>query len=192
VYCPLAHWIFYPGGWLAQWGVLDFAGGLVVETASGVSAFVLAYWLGPGKAAAAEAPHAHNVSLTLIGSGLLLVGWFGFNGGSALAAGYLAGRAMTNTHLAACSAAVVWSLCETIAPPAGGSSSCCWREIDVASSGVGGRKLASSSLAAASVSSASAPAPAWRGCCSGTGASGSRAPTRSTCALMAPKPRRCI
>ena len=73
VYVPLARWIFYPNGWLAAWGVLDFAGGLVVETASGVSAFVLAYLLGPG---VAPGHGAHNVPFVLLGTGLLWIGWW--------------------------------------------------------------------------------------------------------------------
>lgn len=79
VYCPLAHWIFYDGGWLAQWGVLDFAGGLVVETSSGVSAFVLAFWLGPGSTLHGGGHHVkpHNIPFVLLGAGLLWVGWYG-------------------------------------------------------------------------------------------------------------------
>jgi ammonium transporter, Amt family len=131
VYCPLAHWVFYPGGWLASWGVLDFAGGLVVETASGVSAFVLAFWLGPGQTMhGGHGSHKpHNIPFVMLGAGLLWVGWYGetsalgvgegggalsrdvrpsgaagFNAGSALASGYLAGRAFANTHLCASAA----------------------------------------------------------------------------------------
>ena len=115
VYAPLAHWVFVPSGWLADWGVLDFAGGLVVETASGVSAFVLAAWLGPGARGGAPAG-VHSVPLVVLGAGLLYVGWFGFNAGSALSAGYAAGRAMANTHLAACAALLSWVTCEVVAP----------------------------------------------------------------------------
>jgi ammonia channel protein AmtB len=83
VYVPLARWIFYPQGWLAQLGVLDFAGGLVVEMASGVSAFVLAFWLGPGETlhGGHHGPQPHSLPLVLLGAGLLLFGWFGFNAG---------------------------------------------------------------------------------------------------------------
>jgi Amt family ammonium transporter len=115
VYAPLAHWVFMPKGWLAHWGVLDFAGGLVVETASGVSAFVLAAWLGPGARGSAPAS-VHSVPLVVLGAGLLYVGWFGFNAGSALKADYSAGRAMANTHLAACAAMLSWVTCEVVAP----------------------------------------------------------------------------
>lgn len=117
VYCPLAHWIFYPQGWLASWGVLDFAGGLVVETASGVSAFILAFWIGPGTTlhgGHGHHPRPHNVPFTVLGALFLLIGWYGFNAGSALAAGYSAGRAFANTHLAAVSGLVTWSLCEVV------------------------------------------------------------------------------
>lgn len=115
VYAPLAHWVFVPTGWLSGWGVLDFAGGLVVETASGVSAFVLAAWLGPGAAGGAAAK-AHSIPLVVLGAGLLYVGWFGFNAGSALTAGFAAGRAMANTHLAACAALLSWVVCEVAVP----------------------------------------------------------------------------
>lgn len=117
VYCPLAHWIFYPQGWLANWGVLDFAGGLVVEMASGLSAFVLAFWIGPGRTLhGGSGGHSkpHSLPFMLLGAGTLLTGWLGFNAGSALAAGYVAGRAATNTHLAASSALAAWSICEVV------------------------------------------------------------------------------
>ena len=76
VYCPLAHWIFYTGGWLAQYGAIDFAGGMVVHTSSGVSAFVLTYWLGRGtKPNPSSRPH--NVPYVLLGAALRWFGWFG-------------------------------------------------------------------------------------------------------------------
>lgn len=78
VYCPLAHWVWAPDGWLLQLGLLDFAGGTVVETASGVSALVLAYWL--GRPRHVEPVRPHNVPFVLIGAGLLWFGWLGFNG----------------------------------------------------------------------------------------------------------------
>lgn len=80
VYVPLARWVFYEDGWLARLGVLDFAGGLVVEMASGVSAFVLAFWLGPGQTlhgGSHGAHQPHSLPLVLIGAGLLFFGWFG-------------------------------------------------------------------------------------------------------------------
>jgi len=123
VYCPLARWIFYPQGFLAAWGVLDFAGGLVVETSSGVSAFVLAYWVGGASASVASASAGTGsegassspssaTTFTLLGAGCLWIGWLGFNGGSAVSAGYLAARALANTHLAASAAMAAWALCE--------------------------------------------------------------------------------
>ena len=107
VYAPVAHWI-WGGGWLATRGALDFAGGMVVHTTAGVSARVIALLLGKrqGFPGAALLPHAPG--LTMLGAMLLWVGWFGFNGGSALAAGDGAADAIINTHVAACTAALVW------------------------------------------------------------------------------------
>lgn len=73
MYCPLAHWIFFTGGWLAQYGAIDFAGGMVVHTSSGVSAFVLTFWLGKSKVV----HKPHNVPYVLLGAALLWFGWFG-------------------------------------------------------------------------------------------------------------------
>jgi len=113
VYAPVAHWL-WGGGWLAQRGALDFAGGMVVHTTAGVSALVIALLLGKrqGFPGAALLPHAPG--LTMLGAMLLWVGWFGFNGGSALAAGDQAATAIINTHAAACTAALVWLLIERI------------------------------------------------------------------------------
>jgi Amt family ammonium transporter len=107
VYAPVAHWV-WGGGWLAQRGVLDFAGGIVVHTTAGVSALVVALMLGKrqGFPGAALMPHAPG--LTMIGAMLLWVGWFGFNGGSALAANASAASAILKTHAAAATAALVW------------------------------------------------------------------------------------
>ncbi len=111
VYAPVAHWI-WGGGWLASRGALDFAGGMVVHTTAGISALVVALMLGrrQGFPGAALLPHAPG--LTMVGAMLLWVGWFGFNGGSALAAGGLAADAIVNTHAAACTAALGWLLIE--------------------------------------------------------------------------------
>ena len=111
VYAPVAHWI-WGGGWLAQRGTLDFAGGMVVHTTAGVSALVIALLLGKrqGFPGAALLPHAPG--LTMLGAMLLWVGWFGFNGGSALAANAGAADAVINTHVAACTAALIWLLIE--------------------------------------------------------------------------------
>ena len=111
VYAPVAHWI-WGGGWLADVGVIDFAGGIVVHETSGISALVLVLMLG-NRIGFPDTPMLpHNVSLTMIGAGMLLVGWIGFNGGSALAADGSAGMAVLVTHIAAVSAALVWSIME--------------------------------------------------------------------------------
>jgi ammonium transporter, Amt family len=109
VYAPIAHWV-WGGGWLMTRGVLDFAGGTVVHINAGVSALVAALVLGSRKDYGRQAVLPHNVPFTLLGAGLLWFGWFGFNGGSALAANELAGLAFTNTFLAPMATLVVWSL----------------------------------------------------------------------------------
>jgi Amt family ammonium transporter len=115
VYTSLAHWIFYYGGWLFQYQLLDFAGGMVVHTSSGVSAFVLAFWLGRGK----TAHRPHNVPYVLLGAALLWFGWFGFNAGSALSANFLAAQAFVNTQWATAVAMLTWNVLETIFSPQG-------------------------------------------------------------------------
>jgi Amt family ammonium transporter len=108
VYAPVAHWM-WGGGWLArQFGALDFAGGIVVHTTAGVSALVAARLVGPRIGFARTLMLPHSPALTLAGAALLWVGWFGFNGGSALAGNAAAGSAIINTHLAASMAAIVW------------------------------------------------------------------------------------
>jgi Amt family ammonium transporter len=109
VYAPMAHWV-WGGGWLMTRGVLDFAGGTVVHVNAGVSALVAALVLGPRKDYGRQAVLPHNVPFTLLGAGLLWFGWFGFNGGSALAANELAGLAFANTLLAPMTTLVVWTL----------------------------------------------------------------------------------
>ena len=109
VYAPVAHWV-WGGGWLMTRGVLDFAGGTVVHINAGVSALVAATVLGARKDYGRQAILPHNVPFTLLGAGLLWFGWFGFNGGSALAANELAALAFTNTFLAPMSTLVVWVL----------------------------------------------------------------------------------
>ncbi len=111
VYVPVAHWI-WGGGWLSQLGTLDFAGGIVVHTTAGIAALLLAKMLGPRKGFNKSLIPPHSPTLTMTGAGLLWVGWFGFNGGSALAAGDAAASAILNTHLAACSAALTWLVIE--------------------------------------------------------------------------------
>ena len=109
VYAPVAHWV-WGGGWLMSRGVLDFAGGTVVHINAGVSALVAATVLGARKDYGRQAILPHNVPFTLLGAGLLWFGWFGFNGGSALAASELAALAFTNTLLAPMATLVVWVL----------------------------------------------------------------------------------
>jgi Amt family ammonium transporter len=109
VYAPVAHWV-WGGGLLAKLGALDFAGGTVVHVNAGVAALVAAVVLGPRKDHARQAMLPHNVPFTLLGAGLLWFGWFGFNGGSALAANKAAALAFANTFLAPAATLVVWSL----------------------------------------------------------------------------------
>jgi Amt family ammonium transporter len=109
VYAPVAHWV-WGGGWLMSRGVLDFAGGTVVHINAGVSALVAALVLGVRKDYGRQAILPHNVPFVLLGAGLLWFGWFGFNGGSALAANELAAVAFTNTFLAPMATLVVWVL----------------------------------------------------------------------------------
>jgi Amt family ammonium transporter len=109
VYAPVAHWV-WGGGWLGKLGVLDFAGGTVVHINAGVSALVAAMVLGARKDYGRQAILPHNVPFVLLGAGLLWFGWFGFNGGSALAANASAAIAFVNTFLAPMATMVVWAL----------------------------------------------------------------------------------
>ncbi|MFZ5453086.1 MAG: ammonium transporter [Thermodesulfobacteriota bacterium] len=113
VYCPVAHWVWGDGGWLKSLGALDFAGGTVVHINAGIAALAAALVMGPRKGYAGygngtEAFIPHNLPMTVLGAGLLWFGWFGFNAGSALAAGALASSAFTATHLATCAAVLSW------------------------------------------------------------------------------------
>jgi ammonium transporter, Amt family len=112
VYAPLAHWVFSPTGWLAHRGLLDFAGGTVVEINAGASALALVLVVGKRRGWPQEAMAPHSLPLTLLGAGILWFGWFGFNAGSALAAGDLAAQALVGTHLAACGGLLGWVLLE--------------------------------------------------------------------------------
>ena len=114
VYAPVVHWI-WGGGWLGDLGVLDFAGGIVVHTTAGVSALVVALLLGRREGFPGPALLPHAPGMTMLGAMLLWVGWFGFNGGSALTATDDASTAIINTHVAAATAALVWVLVEKIA-----------------------------------------------------------------------------
>ena len=111
VYVPVAHWV-WGGGWLAVAGVRDFAGGIVVHTTAGISALVAALMIGVRRGFPNQMVPPHSPSLTMIGAGMLWVGWFGFNGGSASAAGASAGSAILATHFAACAGALVWMVIE--------------------------------------------------------------------------------
>ncbi len=110
VYDPLAHWVWGKGGWLAALGVLDFAGGTVVHIAAGFSALAFALAIGPRKGFGKAPMEPHNIPLTVLGTGLLWVGWFGFNAGSALAANGVAVNALLTTNTSAATAALVWML----------------------------------------------------------------------------------
>ena len=113
VYSPIAHWV-WGGGWLADMGALDFAGGTVVHVNAGVAAFVAAICVGQRKDYAAAALLPHNVPFTLLGAGLLWFGWFGFNAGSALAANPTAALAFTTTMFAPAGTLVAWTALDAI------------------------------------------------------------------------------
>ncbi len=113
VYAPVAHWV-WGGGWLAQRHVMDFAGGLVVHATAGVSALVAAILIGPRAGFPREQHPPHNPGMTMIGAGMLWVGWYGFNGGSALAANGDAAMALLVTHISASTAGLVWALLERL------------------------------------------------------------------------------
>ena len=113
VYVPVAHWV-WGGGWLAERGVMDFAGGLVVHLTAGVSALLLAMVLGPRMGFPHDVRPPHAPWMTMTGACMLWVGWFGFNAGSALTAGADAGMAMTVTHISAATATLVWIVIESV------------------------------------------------------------------------------
>jgi ammonium transporter, Amt family len=108
VYAPVAHWVWGVGGWLREYGALDFAGGTVVHIASGVSAVVAAVMLGKRVGFGREPMNPHDLTLTVLGAALLWFGWFGFNAGSALGANGLAAHAMVVTNVAAAMGALSW------------------------------------------------------------------------------------
>lgn len=111
VYAPVCHWV-WGGGFLQKMGVLDFAGGIVVHITAGVAALVAALVLGPRKGFGKTAMAPHNMTMTVIGAGMLWVGWYGFNGGSALAANGTAGMALLATHISASAGALMWMFIE--------------------------------------------------------------------------------
>jgi len=114
VYCPVAHWVWGDGGWLAGLGVLDFAGGSVVHINAGVSALALVMLLGRRKGFPQESMQANNIPMVVIGASLLWFGWFGFNAGSALASNSLAVSAFVATNTAAAAAAFTWMIISLI------------------------------------------------------------------------------
>lgn len=114
VYNPVCHWIWGSGGWLAKLGVLDFAGGLVVHATCGAAALASVMVIGPRKGYGQTNFMPHNLPMTVLGTGLLWFGWFGFNGGSALAANETAGTAFVATHLGGMAGMAMWTVMEWI------------------------------------------------------------------------------
>jgi len=114
VYDPVAHWVWGTGGWLKNMGVLDFAGGIVVHVTSGISALAAAMFVGKRKGYLREPMPPHNLPLTVLGTGLLWFGWFGFNAGSALSSGGLSAMTFVVTHIAAVAATAVWIIIEWV------------------------------------------------------------------------------
>jgi Amt family ammonium transporter len=108
VYCPVAHWVWGDGGWLANFGVLDFAGGAVVHINAGISALALVMLLGRRRGFPEQPMEPNNIPMVVLGAGLLWFGWFGFNAGSALTSGGLAASAFVATNTAAAAAALTW------------------------------------------------------------------------------------
>jgi len=114
IYDPLCHWVWGNGGWMAQMGVLDFAGGIVVHISSGVSALVVALVVGKRVGYPRERSMPHNLTMVLLGAGVLWFGWFGFNGGSALGASGTATLALVNSQLAAAAGGIAWLIIDVV------------------------------------------------------------------------------
>jgi ammonium transporter, Amt family len=114
VYTPVAHWVFSPAGWLFRRGALDFAGGTVVHINAGIAALAAVLVIGRRRGWPDHPSPPHSLPLTLLGTGILWFGWFGFNAGSALAANGIAAQALINTHMAAAAALLSWLLFERI------------------------------------------------------------------------------
>ena len=112
VYDPMAHWVWGVGGWIRDLGALDFAGGLVVHISSGIAALAATLVIGRRRGYGEEPMVPHNVTMTLLGAALLWFGWFGFNGGSAIASGSLATSAFVVTHISTAAAALSWMIAE--------------------------------------------------------------------------------
>ncbi len=113
VYLPVCHWV-WGGGWLSEMGLLDYAGGTVVHITAGVAAITTAMVLGNRKGFATRQMMPHNMTMTVTGAGMLWVGWFGFNAGSAVAANGDAGMAMLVTHISAATGALTWMVIEWV------------------------------------------------------------------------------
>jgi Amt family ammonium transporter len=111
VYAPVCHWV-WGGGWLAAMGAMDYAGGLVVHATAGISSLLIAHAVGQRDGFPRELRPPHNPGMTMIGAGMLWVGWYGFNGGSALAANGDAAAALTATHMSASMGGLVWAILE--------------------------------------------------------------------------------
>jgi len=114
VYAPVAHWVFSPTGWLFERGALDFAGGTVVHINAGIAALAAILVVGKRRGWPSEQMKPHSLPLTVLGTGILWFGWFGFNAGSALGANALAGQAFMNTHLAAAAGMLGWLVVERL------------------------------------------------------------------------------
>ena len=112
VYAPVAHWVWAPGGWIRELGALDFAGGTVVHINAGIAALAAAIIVGKRRGWRKEAMVPHNLTMTMLGTGILWFGWFGFNAGSALGANGLAASAFLATNLGAAAGACGWALLE--------------------------------------------------------------------------------
>jgi Amt family ammonium transporter len=114
VYDPVAHWVWGVGGWIRSMGALDFAGGTVVHISSGISALAAALLVGKRKGFGRDPMGPHNLPMTIMGAAILWFGWFGFNAGSAIAAGKLSTSAFVVTHIATAAAALSWPAAEWI------------------------------------------------------------------------------
>jgi Amt family ammonium transporter len=114
VYDPIAHWVWGSGGWIRKMGGLDFAGGIVVHMSSGVSALAAALLVGKRKGFGTEPMAPHSVPMTIMGAAILWFGWFGFNAGSAIAAGMLSTSAFVVTHIAGAAGALSWAVVEWV------------------------------------------------------------------------------
>jgi len=114
VYAPVCHWVWGIGGWLRNYGVMDFAGGIVVHTTAGIAALVTTLMIGRRKNLEHNVPAPHNLPFVVLGTAMLWFGWFGFNAGSALAANGVAANAFMVTNTAAAAAGLVWALLEWV------------------------------------------------------------------------------